>query len=410
MDLNFNSGTIGADNQVQAFPTTSPPGGELGLDLIFGLVEKTGIELPDWVINFAKGALELTEEVIQVGLVAGITFDSGAFYNVDSIDNGTYVDVDSPIDINITYPGQNSFKCGEPVEIETSLSSVVGDDPAMSVIPSFYRAAIGAFLDDVRFEVSAGLKISGCLGIVKDDECPEFLTFDEDITLFDESIWEEGYRLNIVEFCEAAFMSIKPGEKVDDFTIKAFLVLQKCILEKVVGNDINKLLLDIVGEAVKSSKASSFGSFTEDKITLNPGIASKQFPELKGVFEKVDTDDLKLLNNTGVLQVSGEKQVAEASFDLLDILAYFKPKFKPTVDLFGLLTVDFGDVSPTLTAKQKLLYELVPTVEIVSYVVNCDSSLFVCDSVLNFPYLHTVLICCYLLNPKDIQLAYHYGI
>ena len=79
-------------------------GPEMGIEIAAGLLAATGVELPQWLTDFITcQTVCVTPTSVIPSLVLGINFDSGGYYKVDSIDKGTDVDVDSPVDVDVIY-------------------------------------------------------------------------------------------------------------------------------------------------------------------------------------------------------------------------------------------------------------------------------------------------------------------
>jgi len=390
-DPNFDSKRSSFDlsltELIDDFQESPNLGPQLGIEIFIGILQSlSGNSIPQPVVDVLKGTKELFDALgnalpIKPRFTAGIKFDAGLSYNVEDIDNGTYVDVDTPIDINITYPGQNSFKCGGSIEIKTSLKSGLEFDPftnipdngKFSIIPPFYRAAVGAYLENIRFVLSAGLSLNGCL-VVPEDTCPDALVFDQDFNLAEQLISKDGFRIPLVELCEPAFQDIDDSLFTDPTTtllqkIEAsklgLKTLRECgDLETAVALLETFIDFQVIGNPLWRRR---FATFSEREIVLTPGAVLSFAPELSGTFQAIRERNLLLpkLNN-GVLQVTGQKDVSQFQFDLLDIGAFAIPGFKPSFSfpvppLPPFLTIDFGDISPTITATQKQKFEFIPS-------------------------------------------------
>lgn len=309
----------------------------IGYEIIAGMIEDLfGISIPGWV----------WDAIDTVGLSVGLKFqpllnaDMGGFFAINSIDKGADLDIVFPVDVEISYPGQNSFKCGDKIQIDTFPN--VGSGTQLKIDPSFYNMELGAFIESLRFAIGIGFSIdAGILGS---------WSFDDSVTIAE--LGDIG-SLTLLDLCKDAF---KDGANQAD--------LLGCD-----QSNLAKSFLEVLQEALDKYKDYGFATFEEGKVTIFspdlPSYVDISIPEFSGVFEIMQENDLSTerLSNGWKLKTAGKKTVADLEVDMVDIMSMMIPFIDTSYSLGGgIASIDLGDVCPSYQVEQQHTFEFEPHV------------------------------------------------
>ena len=207
---------------------------DIGAEVIVGLLESIGIDVPQVVIDVVTGVGDFSFVKIEPILKPFLKLDQGAYYEVGSIEKGADAQVTYPVDVDIKHPSSNSFKCGDKVQIDTSPK--FGNSSQLSVDPAFYEMELGFFVKKLKFQIGIGLKVSGCVGFPIDGECVG-ASFDEDfyetIPLLDIPI---DINQPLINLCQEAFAGgagledlIGCGSDLSDDSKSIFAIIQSTL-------------------------------------------------------------------------------------------------------------------------------------------------------------------------------------
>lgn len=351
---------------------SNPPsfGADIGAEIISGLFQTVGNELgipipniPSDAINVIEGVGEFFGASITPLLNAGVQVKYGGYIEVNDVGNSD-IKVDYPIDVIITYPEENTFGCGDEFTIQTDY--VVNEKPNMlEVTPPFFEIELGPVLEDLKFEIGIGLKVSACIGIPVPltGLCGGYkLNFDEYVKIVKEPIPLPGF-LNppppFLNICEDAF-----GVDKEEADIFACSTGSSTILKTA------QTILNNYNQSNSPKTNYGFSSITENKIEIEdpdfPSGVGPTLPEINGDFNKVQKSILNYSSHEAGkrLEVKGyQSEVSKIDFDLISLLAYGNIETSFSLG-GGLLEFDFGDLSPTFSIDESLNFEFKPVVHI----------------------------------------------
>lgn len=355
-------------------------GSDIGAEIIRQLLVEIGIDMPSEVFDIVNGVGDLSFVRIDPVLNAGVTLDYGGYIEVNDVGNSD-IKVDYPIEITITYPEQNTFGCGDEFTIQTSY--VVNEkDNMLEVTPPFYEMEIGPYIENLKFQIGAGLDVSACIGLPNPTDIgPDCLGYPISFNSGYQSLIDEPISLPsildplppLVNACENAFGVNKQESDLIACTTGSSPIL-----------GLAQNILEAYNQSTTPPRDYGFTAITADQILISsPDLptGAPPMPELNGSFKKVTNSNLSFssLNSGKKLKVSGIKnEISKLDFDLISLLDFGGI----TTSLSfggGLGSLDFGDISPTFSVDQNMNFEFDPVVhltielgEAMSYEVHDD--------------------------------------
>ena len=337
-------------------------GAEIGAEIVRQMLSEIGINAPGWVFDVVNGLGDFSFVTIKPTLNAGLTVDYGGYIELNDVGNAD-LKVDYPVEITITYPEANTFGCGDEFTIQTSY--VVNEKENMlQVTPPFYEMEVGPILENLKFQVGAGLYVKacfglpipgvGCAGVPQTWDLGSFYIINESIPL--------PSFLNplppLVNACENAFGTNKQESDIIACTTGASPIL-----------GIAQNILEAYNQSSFPPRNYGFASITNNQITIEtPDLptGAPPLPEINGVFKKVTNDNLSFssLNDGKKLKVSGVKNdISKLDFDLISLLEF--GGIPTSISLGGEIgSLDFGDLSPTFSVNQNMNFEFDPKIHI----------------------------------------------
>ena len=134
----------------------------LGLDLLVGILEQVGVDIPGWLVDLLDGIGDFSSVDITASL--GPFFDAkyGGYFQVQPSSRAG-LDLKAPVNITTNVPAMNSFKCGDEIAVLTG--SQFGSNSSLTVRPSFYDFQLGPVFKDIQFGVQVGVDIDLCIGL-----------------------------------------------------------------------------------------------------------------------------------------------------------------------------------------------------------------------------------------------------
>jgi len=336
-------------------------GSEIGSEIVRQLLKEAGVDVPGWVFDVVNGLGDFSFVTIRPTLNAGLTVDYGGYIELNDVGNAD-LKVDYPVKITITYPEPNTFGCGDEFTIQTSY--VVEEKANMlEVTPPFYEMEIGPLLENLKFQVGAGLYVKACFGLPIAGECVGVTeTWNPgNIYLINESIPLPGFLdplPPLVNVCETAFGTNKQESDLIACTTGSSPVLG-------LAQDV----LEAYNQSNNPKTNYGFASITNDQVSLEtPDLPTggPPLPELNGTFKKVSKTNLNFssLDSGKKLKVSGTKnELSKLDFDLISLLEF--AKIPTSLSLGGEIgSLDFGDLSPTFSVNQVMNFEFDPVVHL----------------------------------------------
>lgn len=334
---------------------------DIGADIVRQMLSKIDINAPSWVFDVVNGFGEFSFVTIRPTLKAGLNLDYGGYIELNDVGKAN-LKVDYPVEITITYPEPNTFGCGDQFTIQTSYI-VNQKENMLQVTPPFYEMEVGPILENLKFQVGAGLYVKACFGVPVLGECVgvpetwdlgEFYIINESIPL--PSILDPLPPLVIA--CENAFGPNK---------IEVDLIACTTGPSSILG--IMHEIKEGYNRSNPPPKIPGFATITSDLISVGTPelpFGAPPMPEFHASFKKIASSDLKYIPSIDgkKLKVNGEStDFSSADFDLISLLEF--GGIITSISLGdGIGSVDFGDISPAFSIDQKMNFEFEPRIHI----------------------------------------------
>ena len=363
------SPVTGAGSRVQYvehFSSAATPA--IGLNAVLGLIGGD-VSIPSWLTSLSNGVGFFCSGVTPRFSIDG-SIDVGGYYQVRSVGNSN-IDVDYPVQVQITYPEANTFACGDVIRINTSYSILQPTATKLKVKPPFVNQEIGPIIDNLRFGASIGVNAWVGYGTTFYYPCPTE-TNPFRVCSYQacggEQYFNDGVSFAIgtnlpqlpalVNICENAF-----GPNANNATL--------------LGCNWSALtpLLNL-GQSALNAYNSMYGTnytFAEfpdqHTVTIAPPDlpdGGPTIPEMEGTFKDVSNTELNYAasNNGNTLTVNGRKSfISQMSFDLVSLLDYAGVTTSKSLG-GGRGSIDVGDISPTMTIDQTFDFKYDPIVHL----------------------------------------------
>lgn len=353
---------VGAASELSFSHTFSSTGQQppIGLnDAVNILGDELGINIPGWLTELAGGFNPFCFDVDAYARM-GASIDVGGYYLVREVGNSN-IDIDYPVEVTITYPAQNTFGCGYEVRIDTQYEVLEPNKTdKLKVTPPFINQEVGPTIDNLNFFAEIGLE--AWVGIGINNPIPGLPDLCQETNRFNESYrWELGGPAlptlpALINVCEDAY-----GPNATEATLLGCGVLSPAtpILN----------IAQIVLDNYNAQNGTNFGiaSFPNENTVIvetNFPEGGPTLPEMSGTFKNTKNTDLgfQSLDQGKRLVVSGTKtELSKMRFDLVSLIDYFG--YPTSLDV-GLVSLDVGDIAPTITVDQEMNFEFKPVVNL----------------------------------------------
>ncbi len=366
LDPNPVTGAGSRVQYVEHFSSAATPA--IGLNAVLGLIGGD-VSIPGWLTSLSNGAGFFCSGVTPRFSIDG-SIDVGGYYQVRSVGNSN-IDVDYPVQVQITYPEANTFACGDVIRINTSYSILQPTATKLKVKPPFVNQEIGPIINNLRFGASIGVNAWVGYGTTFYYPCPTE-TNPFRVCSYQacggQQYFNDGVSFSIgtslpqlpalVNICENAF-----GPNANNATL--------------LGCNWSALtpLLNL-GQSALNAYNSMYGTnytFAEfpdqHTVTIAPPDlpdGGPTLPEMQGTFKDVSNTELNYAatNNGNTLTVNGRKSfISQMSFDLVSLLDYAGVTTSKSLG-GGQGSIDVGDISPTMTIDQTFDFKYDPVVHL----------------------------------------------
>mmetsp|Transcript_16035 Transcript_16035/g.27301 ORF Transcript_16035/g.27301 Transcript_16035/m.27301 type:complete len:1220 (-) Transcript_16035:262-3921(-) len=339
-DPNFDSDNSRFEFGDDKIPDLQKESKNIAAKVVFNLLKELGVKFTQEAQDIMNGIIKIFTGPIDAYMRPVLNIGYGVYYQVTSIGKGTDVEVKYPVNVEIEYPSANSFKCGDKIQIKTTPRPVGGDSARLDVNPSSYEMELGLFLKDIKLQLDIGLNID---------------VINEEYS-FSKVFWEEPFLVNVplINLCQEAFA---PGASLEDLIGCGLFGELKYLVKLHEAYEDYKLNDDSYSQLIEFEK----GTVTIDSTNLPDEADEASIPEMIMKFsDTLKSDELEVKGGSK-LKASGEKEIASAEIDLLDVIGMIKD-VETTYSLFDIITIDFGDISPDISVKQKVAHEFEATI------------------------------------------------
>lgn len=330
---------------------------DLGLDLLVGILENIGIDIPGWVFDFIDAVGDFSSVDISASLGPFLEARYGGYFQVQPSSRAK-LDLKGAVDIVNGAPAINSFKCGDEIAI-TSTAPRFNNDAVLNVTPASYTYEIGPVLKDVSFGAQVGVDIDLCIGL----DLPEIGCAGHR-----ESFHPGSQRIAtnvpmpsfldpvppMVSVCDAAF---QPGANET--------TLIGCSTGPITPLFTHwQHSLDALNSV--PGVHFSFAEFSPGQVKLItpdlPSPVSFTVPEVEALFQQPGTVSGTAPGATRLTAAATKTDLARASLDLISLLEY--AGIPTALSLGGGLgSIDIGDIAPTFHIDQQMRYDFTPSVQ-----------------------------------------------
>jgi len=339
--------TRGLDDGLIAKPS-------LGLGLLVSILEKVGISVPGWLVDFIDDVGDFSNVSVNASVGPFFNADYGGYFQVQPSSHES-VNLKAAIDVVTNAPAMNTFKCGDEIAIVTS--SHGGSNAGLKVQPSTYDFQIGPVFKNIEFGARVGVDIDLCVGLqIPKIGCAGYTASFNESHKFGISVPLPSFldpMPPLVNVCKAAFA---PG--ANESTLLGCSSGLPTPLFSIWQQQL---------DAYNSTGAHySFADFsTPGQVKLLtpdlPFFVPVPMPQVEAVFKQPsEVAGLGAAADGSIVAAATQTDLTTASLDLISLLEF--ADIPTSVSLGGNLgAVDLGDIAPTFHIDQHMRYEFKPS-------------------------------------------------
>ncbi len=325
------------------------------------ILADVGIGIPGWLTDLIDhGPSFFCSPKLNPYFEANAGVDLGVYYEIKSVGNAD-VAIRYPVTVNIEYPAENTFACGDTIRISTTWTvQNPGSNQQFKVTPPFFSHEIGPLLDNLSIKTRFGISASAGIGIRDPitgiEACIHYSPFNEGTGF--------GIEPNLptippfVDVCEGAF---GPNANINSLIGCEWSPVTPYLKDFQFRLNVVNGLLGTNYNMATFPDTNTVNITTPDFPSV-PGIPP--LPETQGTFKRILENNLSFssMNSGKNLKVSAiDKKISDMDFDLVSLIDYSGVPTSLSLGS-GLGSIDIGDLAPTLTVKQDMEFDFNPVI------------------------------------------------